>query len=252
MGEILDMKNRMVLGIITVMLVASTILTGCRDNTKAESQAVEEEIVQEETGVAKEAEELPTVDEVPEAEIEEVSEVVSKTLPQIVWLGDSLTQGSLGDNNENVNNPQAPWRVLGEKYKLDVVGYGYYAYVAHDIFWRYGEDGGIKDPGKIYVFWVGANDFTESAANLATVIDEIDRFVTAGGIDKFMVLGTTNREIISPEDLKLINNGFENHYPNQYLDIVEYVEFGPDGTHLTPASYERIADAVYDELCRRF
>lgn len=166
----------------------------------------------------------------------------------VIWLGDSLTQGSLGDDNHNKDNPQAPWRVLGEISGRNVTGVGFYGYTAHDIFWAYGEYDGIKDPDITYVYWVGSNDFHDSPDNIKYVIEETDRFNANAGITKYLMLGTTNRGDMDPNAYIGINKGLEDHYGDRYLDIMPYVEFGPDSVHLTEASYRSIAEAVYNKL----
>lgn len=166
----------------------------------------------------------------------------------VIWIGDSLTQGSLGDDNHNKNNPQAPWRVLGEISGKNVTGVGFYGYKTHDIFWAYGEYDGIKDPNITYVYWVGSNDFHDSPDNIKYVIEETDRFNSNAGITKYIMLGTTNRGDMDPNAYISINKGLEDYYGDRYLDIMPYVEFGPDGVHLTEASYRKIAGAVYDKL----
>ena len=169
----------------------------------------------------------------------------------VTWLGDSLTQGALGDDNHNENNPQAPWRVLAELSGWDVEGYGYFGYYAGEIFWKYGEDDGIKDPGRLYIFWVGSNDFRDSPDNITTVIWEIDKFLTNGNLDKYLVLGTTNRGDMDPTAYIEINRRFEEKYKDRYLDIIPYVQYGPDGVHLTEDSYRAIGEAVYKKITER-
>lgn len=171
-----------------------------------------------------------------------------KDIPDIVWLGDSLTQGSLGDDNHNQNNPQAPWRVLGDISGLDVSGVGFFGYKTHDIFWAYGEYNGIKHPDIVYIYWVGSNDFYESVDNIDNVIDEIDRFNQNIGVKRYLVLGTTNRGDMDPTAYIPINRRFSNTYKDRYLDIMPYVEYGSDGIHLTEESYAAVAQAVYDKL----
>lgn len=176
----------------------------------------------------------------------------SKKLPRVIWLGDSLTQGSLGDDNGNVNNPQAPWRVVASKYGIDIIGYGYYGHNTHDLLWRYGEDGGKKNSENIYVFWAGSNDFVNSENGINDVLYEINRFVEAGNIDKYIVMGTTDREALGREKAVAINSMLKQAYGSKYLDILDYVEFGPDQTHLTVNSYSRIADVVYNKIMRSY
>ena len=169
-------------------------------------------------------------------------------LPDIIWIGDSLTQGSLGDDNHNENNPQAPWRVLGEISGLKVNGVGFYGYTAHDIFWAYGEYNGIKDPQITYVYWVGSNDCHESPDNVKYVIEETDRFNANNGITDFLMLGTTRRGDMPAEYADSFNKALSDYYGDKYLDILPYVEYGPDGVHLTEGSYAAIARAVYEKL----
>lgn len=169
-------------------------------------------------------------------------------IPDIIWLGDSLTQGSLGDDNFNENNPQAPWRVLAEISGCRVSGYGYYGYRTHDILWKFGEEGGIKDPGIVYIFWVGSNDFHDSPDEVKYVIEETDRFNGNAGITRYLMLGTTNRGDMAPDAHIGINSQLKEHYGEKYLDIMPYVEYGPDNIHLTESSYRKIAEAVYDKL----
>ena len=166
----------------------------------------------------------------------------------VVWLGDSLTQGSLGDDNFNKDNPQAPWRRLADMSGWDVDGYGYFGYNTGAILWKFGEDGGEKDPSKIYVFWVGSNDFAYSVDTIPGVIGQIDGFNEKGGIDKYLVLGTTNRGDMDPTAYIGINKEFSDRYGEKYLDIMPYVEYGDDGIHLTESSYNAVAEAVYDKL----
>ena len=169
-------------------------------------------------------------------------------VPDIVWIGDSLTQGSLGDDNHDQNNPQAPYRVLGDISGLDVSGVGFFGYKTHDIFWAYGEYNGIKDPDIVYIYWVGSNDFYESVDNIDNVIDEIDRFNQNIGVKRYLVLGTTNRGDMDPAAYIPLNRRLSNTYGDRYLDIMPYVEYGSDGIHLTEESYAAVAQAVYDKL----
>lgn len=168
---------------------------------------------------------------------------------KVVWIGDSLTQGSRGDDNGNVNNPHAPWRVLASMCKTPVEGYGYYGLNTHDILWKYGYEGGIKEPAWCYIFWVGSNDFRDSPDSVGMVEQEIDNFLEAGGIGRYLVLGTTSRVEIRDNNKYIeINNDMAQHYGEHYLDIMPYVEFGKDDLHLTKKSYKEVAKAVFVKL----
>ncbi len=168
---------------------------------------------------------------------------------EIVWIGDSLTQGSLGDDNHNTNNPQAPYKVFAEMTDIPVRGYGYYGYNAHDCFWKYGEDGGSKNTDNLYVLWVGSNDWVANPTDVETVIAEIDKFIDDGSLKDYLILGTTNRlELIQNDAYQTINKALEEKYQSRYLDIISCVEFSEDGVHLTEQSYADIATAVMDKL----
>ena len=171
-------------------------------------------------------------------------------LPDIIWIGDSLTQGSLGDDNHNNNNPQAPWRVLGEISGLKVIGVGFYGYTTHNIFWAYSEYNGLRDPQVTYVYWVGSNDCHESPDNVKNVIEETDRFNANNGITDFLMLGTTDRSDMPAEYADSFNKALSDYYGDKYLDILPYVEYGPDGVHLTEESYAAVARAVYEKLSK--
>ena len=238
--------------------------------TPDESEVIESEIIESDEEISEETPDSEDAilsnepsdessDEPSEESSDEPSEVISdessaepSELPPIIWLGDSLTQGSLGDDNGNVNNPQAPWRVIKANHGIDIAGYGYYAYTTHDIFWKYGEDGGKKDSSKIYIFWVGANDFVLSDTAINDVIGEINRFVEAGNITKYIVVGTTDRELLGHDKAVAINQTFKSTYGSKYIDILKYIEFGPDGTHLTANSYAMIGEAVYQKVINTY
>lgn len=168
--------------------------------------------------------------------------------PDIVWIGDSLTQGSTGEDNHNENNPQAPWRIHGEISGLNVAGAGFYGYHTHDIFWAYEEYNGLIDPDVTYVYWVGSNDCHDSPNDVKYVIEETDRFNERAGITRFIMLGTTNRGDMPEGSCDIFNKALSDHYGDKYLDILPYVEFGPDGVHLTEESYAAVASAVNDKL----
>ena len=215
--------------------------TEIRDAAIEDAEPVEDDDKADETSMPEDENENT------DSENEDVTEG-SNDKPEIIWIGDSLTQGSLGDDNHNENNPQAPWRVLGEISGRKVAGVGFYGYVTSDIFWAYGEYNGIKDPDIIYVYWVGSNDFYRSPDNVKNVIEETDRFNENAGITKFLMLGTTDRHDMDPKAYIPINKTLEEYYGDKYLDIIPYVEYGPDGVHLTEESYAAVAAAVNDKL----
>ena len=189
----------------------------------------------------------------------------------VVWLGDSLTQGSLGHENDNLAN--APYVKLSEISGFNVEGYGFYGYKTHDIFWVYTDEeheNQKKDPGKIYVFWVGSNDWVIDGItndDAESVINEIDSFVNGGGITNYLVLGTTARyELRSDyagygkaanlnagtDVYKVINDKLKAHFGDKYLDVNEVIPldtgYGPDNIHLTQESYDAVARLVYEKL----
>ena len=179
----------------------------------------------------------------------------------IIWIGDSLTQGSLGDMDDNLEH--APYVRL-QKLCADrgdvVEGFGYYAYVTSDIFWKYDEfypNGDPEDPENVYVLWVGSNDFALSPDPLSAVpgvTAQIDKFV-GGGIDKYIVLSHLPRaETVNGGIYSDINAALKEKYGERFLDITSCAPY-PDGfqsdqVHLTQKSYNRVADAVYDKLIR--
>lgn len=239
------------------LIAISVILSACsadsgHDTSNVRDKQDEAEYVSKESDTSEASDDSDaseTPDENTASESKEPSEdAKTDDLPDVIWLGDSLTQGSLGEDNNNENNPQAPWRVLAEISGLNVIGYGYYGCITHDILWKFGEEGGIKDPDVIYVYWVGSNDFHESPEQIKYVIEETDRFNNQAGIDKYLFLGTTTRGDMDPNACIGINNNLEEYYGEHYLDIMPYVEYGPDGVHLTEDSYRKVAEAVYDKL----
>lgn len=173
----------------------------------------------------------------------------------IVWLGDSLTQGSLGDNNDNL--PGAPYEKLKTLVNVPVEGYGYYGLTTHDVLWLYtakDQLGQTADPHKTYIFWLGSNDWVkEEGPNSDTepVINEIDRFLhLEGNIPNYIVIGTTTRHRLG--DLYIpINHDLEEHYGDHYMDVVDIINkygYSPDKTHLSQESYDAIAVAVSEKL----
>ncbi len=173
----------------------------------------------------------------------------------IVWLGDSLTQGSLGDDNDNLAH--APYVKLQSLVKNKVEGYGMYGYKTHDIFWVYRDEGHLNqrvDPNKIYIFWVGSCDWCPDDGentNTAPVIAEIDNFLAAGPVKDYIVIGTTQRWRLGVERARIINANLQAKYGSHYMDVVDIIAangFSPDNTHLSQASYDAIASAVYNKL----
>ncbi len=174
----------------------------------------------------------------------------------IVWLGDSLTQGSLGHDKDNL--PGAPYETLKKLVDVPVEGYGMYFYPTHDIFWVYTDSDHFNqtiDPKKTYIFWVGSNDWAgDNIPNTETsgVIAEIDRFLNLEGtINNYIVIGTTARYELGPEMAKTINSSLAAKYKEHYLDILDVIGpngYGPDKVHLTQEAYDAVAHAVYEKL----
>lgn len=172
----------------------------------------------------------------------------------IVWLGDSLTQGSLGHENDNL--PNAPYERLQEKVDIPVEGYGMYAVNTHDILWVYRDEdhlGQKIDPDKIYIFWVGSNDWVvdgDPNSDTKPVIDEVDKFIAEGNLTDYVFIGTTSRWKLG--DLYIpINKELAEHYGEHYMDVIDIINkfgYSEDNTHLSQASYDSIADAVYDKM----
>ena len=197
-------------------------------------------------------------------EHDHIEEEQPKQAPRIIWLGDSLTQGSLGDRDDNLAN--APYvRLAGllSGYGNVVEGYGYYGYNTHDILWKYGEtlNGAGKDADAIYIFWCGSNDWVDDhVANTETggVISEIDNFLANNGnpISKYIVIGTTARYQLREGALyEVINASLSGHYGAHYMDVNSFISqdvenggYVIDQVHLTQESYDKVADAVFSKL----
>ncbi len=173
----------------------------------------------------------------------------------IVWLGDSLTQGSLGEDEDNLAN--APYVRLAKKVSVPVEGYGLFGFNTNDIFRAYTspkELGQTIDPNKTYILWVGSNDwvaFGDPNADTGHVMERIDQFLAEkGGIKQYIVMGTTSRYRLG--DLYIpINQDLAAHYGVHYMDVIDIINqygYSPDNTHLSQASYDAIADAVYAKL----
>ena len=173
----------------------------------------------------------------------------------IVWIGDSLTQGSLGGDGDNL--PNAPYEKLKKKVSVPVEGYGLYGCNTHDIFWAFMDSGHYNqtiDPKKTYIFWVGSNDWViDGTPNFDTsgVIAEIDRFLALEGtVNNYIVIGTTARYELG-DMYKTINASLANKYGIHYLDVIDVIGpngYGPDKIHLTQKAYDAVANAVYKKL----
>lgn len=223
------------------------------DNEEAVTDTDDKEEVVDNSADKEETEE-------PEKATEEVAESAPETgdaaRPKaIVWLGDSLTQGSLGDEDDNLAN--APYVRLSRKTDIPVEGYGFYGHNTHDIFWMYKDEKHCNqeiDPDKVYIFWVGSCDWCPDEgpnANTAPVIAQIDEFLSQyGGVKNYIVIGTTSRWRLG--DLYVpINKDLAAHYGVHYMDCIDIINkygYSEDNTHLSQASYDSIADAVYDKL----
>ena len=181
----------------------------------------------------------------------------------IVWIGDSLTQGSLGEANDNL--PNAPYVKLAEITGNKVQGFGYYGYNTHDIFWFFSDedhDNQRKNPAKVYVFWCGSNDWVVNGvpnSDAKPVISQIDSFISSGGIDKYIVMGTTQRLELrgSSDDFNMydmINSQLKEHYGEHYFDVTDIISikegYGPDRIHLTQESYDLVATKLAEKLNR--
>ncbi len=276
------MKKR---SVITATLIMMCILSGCAsgDNDKTADKiegrpgTIEVVNVVPETNISKTdtTEDTPVSEEIENAETESAeTETAEKTdAPEadtsdteessgakadaqpIVWLGDSLTQGSLGDDNDNL--PNAPYEKLKKLTGVPVEGVGLYGYNTHDIFWVYTDSTQMNrtiDPKKTYIFWVGSNDWVkQEGVNTDTsgVIAETDRFLSLeGAVDNYIVIGTTARYELG-DMYKTINKSLADKYGKHYLDVIDVIGkdgYGPDKIHLTQKAYDAVAQAVYEKL----
>ena len=270
------------------LFVPMVILTGCKNPISkilsddpeigvivdeefptAEDALKEDALIEDASMEEALVEDAETSEPVETSESVETSEPAESSGGTIVWLGDSLTQGSLGDDNDNFAN--APYLRLAELSRRNVEGYGFYGYNTHDIFWVYSDEAHEnqrKDPNKTYIFWVGSNDWVVNGVandNAAPVISEIDRFVASGGINNFLVLGTTARHELRSDSegtegaaeaetnvYETINSQLREHYGIRYLDVNPAIPisggYGPDNVHLTQQSYDDVADLVDRKL----
>ncbi len=174
----------------------------------------------------------------------------------IVWLGDSLTQGSLGDDNDNIEN--APYKKLQAMVDVPVEGYGLYGHNTHDVLWAYTDADHydqIADPNKTYIFWLGSNDWGSPEgknANTEPVIYEIDRFLNLeeGGIKNYIVIGSSSKKRLG--DLVIsINKDLKEHYKDHYLDVEDISDkygYAPGNSHLSQEAYDAVAERVFEKL----
>lgn len=177
----------------------------------------------------------------------------------VVWIGDSLTQGSLGDIDDNLAN--APYVTLSQLTGLKVEGFGYYGYNTHDIMWCYRDETQANqtvDPSKVYVFWVGANDWVHDGI-VSTEVDgvnaEVDA-ILAKGVEDYIVIGTIARKELREKidnriAYEIINDKLEEKYGEHYMDVIDIITetgYGPDDVHLRQEAYDRVAGAVRDKL----
>lgn len=183
-----------------------------------------------------------------------------KKYDTVVWLGDSITQGSLGNPDDNLEN--APYVTLRKLSGLNVEGYGFYGYNTNDIFWVYRDETQKNqkvDNSKLYIFWVGSNDWVlDSGSNcdVAPVMERIDSFIASGNLKDYIIMGATARiglrgEYNGKPLYDIINAELSKHYGSHFLDIQKTITmngFGPDNTHLKQDAYDRVAGAVYDKL----
>jgi len=261
--------NRVIVSI--VIISALSLVTGCGNKAKApqndekpDNAAVTEVKVQEPSNETQDstpdvAEATPSAEKPTTSAQDESPKAKDKSQRSanpIVWLGDSLTQGSLGDDNDNL--PNAPYERLKSLVSVPVTGIGLYGRTTHEVLWAYSDEDHYNqeaDPNKTYIFWLGSNDWVAgdvANSNTAPVINEIDSFLDAydGRINNYIIIGTTSRAGI--KDLYIpINNDLKAHYGEHYMDVMDIINkygYSEDMTHLSQESYDAIADAVYEKL----
>ncbi len=186
--------------------------------------------------------------------VKTASKAVANARP-IVWIGDSLTQGSLGHDGDNLAG--APYEKLKTLVGVPVEGFGLYGYTAHDIFWAFTDPGHLNqtiDPTKTYILWVGSNDWASGGVantDTAPVIAEIDRFLSLEGkVANYIVIGATARYELTGS-YGTINKALSDHYKKHFLDVSNVIGpngYAPDMIHLNQAGYDAVAFAVYDKL----
>lgn len=254
------MKN---IFVYVLIIFAAVSLVGCYDSKQASSDTsaptsdIELVDAQEDTDDSKISSQSES-DEVLNEEIESKSEEPTGH-DTIVWIGDSLTQGSLGHDNDNLAN--APYVKLANLSGRNIEGFGFYGNTAHDIFWLFRDETQKNqsiDPSKAYIFWVGANDWVNNgvvSTDAGPIIAEIDNFISHGVTD-YIVIGTIARVELRDESAgapayKIIDEQLKNHYGSHYLDVIDVITldgYGPDDIHLTQEAYDNVAKAVYNKL----
>ncbi len=289
------MKKTRVSNIIALIMITVSVLLGCKDSSEdkyinkdavvsdcdvAMSSETEKEITEsveiEETDKESENEE-EAIEEPEESKEEETAEdrktdirdeamtvedvvrdIAKKPIKGIVWLGDSLTQGSLGENNDNLEN--APYVKLADYTDIPVEGYGFYGYNTHDIFWVYTDDSQYNqetDKDKFYILWVGSNDWVRHKEPVNTdiepIVAEIEHFLSRGPVENYLILGTTKRKELREEidgrpAYEIINEKLKAYYGNRYMDVNDVIDdengYVEDSIHLTQESYDRVAEKI--------
>lgn len=224
------------------------------EDTEAETEHTEDTVSEDTSSNDETSESVQESDVVTEADNTPGNET-SVPLRTVVWLGDSLTQGSLGEDNDNLAN--APYVKLQSLIPNKVEGYGLYGYNTHDIFWVYKDKDHYDqtvDPNKIYIFWVGSNDWCPidgENTDTAPVTAQIDEFLHTAGVKDYIVMGTTQRWRLGLERAQIINAALSAHYGSHYMDVIDIIArngFSEDNTHLSQASYDAIAEAVCNKL----
>lgn len=247
--------------IISLILASTMILCSCASADapaadEKEKPAASAQVITVENDIEESSAKAPSLNTTKKKASNTKKASNVKANQPIVWLGDSLTQGSLGGENDNLAN--APYERLKARVNVPVEGYGCYAYETSAILWMYVADQWFKqvrDPNKTYIFWVGCNDWANRGATDATtdeVIAEVDNFLTKDGIviQNYIFIGTTARGEYR-DSCRQINKRLKDHYKEHYLDVVDVI--GPNGyvadqIHLTQPAYDAVADAVYQKL----
>lgn len=253
------MKKTKISCIIISILIAASVLVGCMDSSADKYTDKEAIVSDQDVSVAEAVEEEETTESETSETVEEVvREIAKKPIKGIVWLGDSLTQGSLGENNDNLEN--APYVKLADYTDIPVEGYGFYGYNTHDIFWVYTDDSQYNqetDKDKFYILWVGSNDWVRHKEPVNTdiepIVAEIEHFLSRGPVEDYLILGTTKRKELREEidgrpAYEIINEKLKAYYGNRYMDVNDVIDdengYVEDSIHLTQESYDRVAEKI--------